>query len=87
VEINLNLLRVVFSLLQLNVEIKFYSNEKVEDLRGKVHSKKCELELLNVSYSQAFGTKFVEDLSILDVLFNHGPQTLSLIANSSLVLG
>ena len=49
---------------------------EVVDFRNKIHPK-IKSAILDVKpYNQVFGKQFVPDLSIIDVLFSQGPETL-----------
>lgn len=57
------------------------------DLRGYINAKKpySERNLYHpIPYYQVFGNAFASNLSILDLLFCMGPQTLNIINNSGL---
>lgn len=83
-ELNFQLLERILKLLKINIDIQltddFYHHEicQFDDLRDAIHPKKSlELNLFteNISfstYSQVFGEKFVENLSIIDLLMNEG---------------
>ena len=77
-ELNNNLLELFMDLLQINKSIS-YTNEynktyvNISDLRNSISPKKI---INNEKYIQVFGDKngFINDLSILDLLFNLGPE-------------
>jgi hypothetical protein len=49
----------------------------VADLRNKIHPK-LNSDILEIKpYNQVFGKQFVPDLSIIDVLFSQGPETIN----------
>jgi hypothetical protein len=49
----------------------------VADLRNKIHPKLAPDNLEIKPYNQVFGKQFVPDLSIIDVLFSQGPETIT----------
>lgn len=49
------------------------------DLRNDIHPKKSINQEAILPYNQHFGNEFVGSLSVLDLLFNEGPQSLSLL--------
>lgn len=83
-ELNFQLLERILKLLKISIDIQltddFYHPEicQFDDLRDVIHPKKSlEMNLFteNISfstYSQVFGEKFVENLSIIDLLMNEG---------------
>ena len=81
---NLNLDLLHFYLKCLNIKkpvlctdtYKPEYNEEVADLRNKIHPKIKSAILEIKTYNQVFGKQFAPDLSIIDVLFSQGPETL-----------
>jgi hypothetical protein len=86
---NTKLLKTILKILRLKKEISFTSSfqknpENVIDLRGKIHPKISFSNDGDVSgilmqpYYQTFGSKFgfTPNLSILDLLFNKGKESL-----------
>lgn len=83
-ELNFQLLERILKLLKINIDIQltddFYHPKicQFDDLRDAIHPKKSlELNLFTEkisfsTYSQVFGEKFVENLSIIDLLMNEG---------------
>jgi hypothetical protein len=64
-------------------------NGDVADLRNAVEVKKSHLTrklYRAVPYTQVFGNSFVENLSLLDLLFCEGPNSLRLIRSSASLL-
>ena len=84
-DLNLELLTICLKLLRLEKNIIFTKNyEKVvdNDFRGQIHPKRSFEDnkiYKPVSYRQNFGNKFEPDLSILDLLFCQGNQSLSVL--------
>ncbi|HEY9117863.1 MAG TPA: WbqC family protein [Roseivirga sp.] len=94
---NLNRSLLTLCLKLINLQIKINLTEKYElkpsedifDGRSMVHSKKS-LETLTwfrpTSYYQIFGKNFAPNLSILDLLFCMGPDTLMVLRQSGVFL-
>ncbi|MFD2245920.1 WbqC family protein [Pontibacter ruber] len=82
-DLNVSLLRLYLKFLKLNKPLEFTTSykettaENVLDLRNKVHPKIIP-DILHVKpYTQVFGKQFVQELSIIDLLFTQGPESLS----------
>jgi hypothetical protein len=82
-DLNLALLRFYFKCLNIKKPILFTESYKsgyggdVADLRNKIHPK-INPDILEIKpYNQVFGKQFVPDLSIIDVLFSQGPETIT----------
>jgi len=58
-------------------------DDGVSDYRNKIHPKIKPDILEIIPYNQVFGKQFVPELSIIDVLFSQGPETLSYLAHPS----
>lgn len=80
---NLKCLEVIFECLQLPYNFKFterfeHHPKEIEDFRSLVYCKK-EVQQNFDSYTQVFEDKhgFIGNLSILDLIFNEGPNTVN----------
>ena len=78
-EYNTEILKVLLKLLRIKTEIKFTENfveETTNDFRNNVSPKNKTNEIVFKSYTQVFSEKypFVSNLSIIDLLFNKGPE-------------
>jgi hypothetical protein len=88
-EHNSTILSVCLELLNLKLAIattpdyhKNYEFCDYIDLRNRIHPKiplPEGLGIKDIPYIQAFGSVFVPGLSILDLLFNEGPNSLSVL--------
>ncbi|WP_299702751.1 WbqC family protein [uncultured Pontibacter sp.] len=82
-DLNVDLLRLYLKFLKLDRPIGFtdsYQTEQPEgvlDLRNRIHPKIIPDNLYVQPYTQVFGKQFVQDLSIIDLLFTQGPKSLS----------
>ena len=85
---NLDLLTICLKLLRLEKTIIFtenYEKDLEDDYRGLIHPKRnfTENQLYKpVSYRQNFGNDFEPNLSILDLLFCQGNQSLKILQES-----
>lgn len=84
-DLNLEFLTICLKLLRLEKNIIFTKNyEKTvkNDFRGQIHPKRRfedNMVYQPVEYRQNFGNKFEPNLSILDLLFCQGNQSLSVL--------
>ena len=86
-DFNIKCIRLISSLLDLDLDYKI-SNEYVEktndiiDLRDLSNARK-EKKIDTPKYIQVFESKhgYINNLSILDLLFSEGPNSVSLITN------
>lgn len=87
IDLNLNIIKVILEILKVKTEIsitesfiKKYPCE-VLDLRYSIHPKKTnnKLNFPNKEYIQTFSDRFefIPNLSILDLIFNLGPESLN----------
>ncbi|WP_411768087.1 WbqC family protein [Winogradskyella sp. A3E31] len=89
---NLKCLEVLCECLQVNLEFSFSKKfelrpENTIDFRGLANPK-IKTELQFETYTQVFTEKhgFIENLSILDLLFNEGPNSVSYLERQNLNL-
>ncbi len=86
-DFNLDCFNTILELLHIDVEISFSERYKenyddnLRDLRPLISAKTNNHELAFKPYHQVFESKhgFIENLSILDALFNLGPETTSFL--------
>ncbi len=85
-ELNNDILKLTLEILQLKTTIEYNSEyqrstENIEDYRSSINSKNT---VNNSEYIQVFGDKngFINDLSILDLIFNLGPEANSYLYNN-----
>ncbi len=86
--LNLNLLTLCLRFLQIEETLAFTSSYQktaenpILDLRSSIHPKKpltSSLKIEYIPYQQVFGNSFVQNLSILDLLFSEGSNAGSII--------
>ena len=71
-------------------ETRFYEKSVpagVTDLRGVINPKKedgCNRLYKSIEYQQVFGSKFVPNLSLIDLIFNQGPGAWDVVKASAL---
>ena len=88
-DLNLRILSECLDMTGLDIIVEqsaefMHSTEKTGflDLRNTINPKKpvsASLEIKSVRYLQAFGQEFVTNLSILDLIFNEGPNAGSIL--------
>jgi hypothetical protein len=92
-DLNRMLLTMCLKWLKSNIpvtETSSYVTEPditISDYRSVLNPKKadsCNRIYKSVGYSQVFGSKFVENLSIIDLVFCEGPGALSIVKASAL---
>jgi hypothetical protein len=93
-DLNLELLELVLKLLSFDIQVDHsvtyqskmeLNSAEIRDFRGTIHpkSKKSYLkEISSVKYIQLFGGVFVENLSIIDLLFCEGPNASQILKKS-----
>ena len=91
VDLNQQFLYLIFKLLQIKISIS-QSMEYTRDLpdesmdwRSKIHPKKplkYNPFYKPCNYNQIFGKKFVDNLSIIDLLFCEGPSARQILMDS-----
>lgn len=89
VDLNMEIQNTMTDMLGINANIKFTEEfhhsfeNNIDDFRNKIHPKKVELdEDFNLpEYTQVFNAKygFISNLSIVDLLFNEGPNASELL--------
>ncbi len=91
-EFNMGLFNTVIESLELDIEIKLSESYKIEgnniqDLRPLILSKNhihLDEEYQTIEYRQVFREKhgFIPNLSILDLIFNKGPESIDILSES-----
>jgi hypothetical protein len=93
-DLNYILLSMCLKWLRWNMPIKetqFYAQaapEPVLDLRSAINPKKleqCYKIYYPVMYNQVFGSTFVENLSLIDLVFCEGPGAVKIIQDSAIL--
>ena len=87
-DLNLELLECILRILSLEQDIVFSQKfireygPEMDDLRSRIHPKKKisgAVFYQPVDYIQVFGKDFVENLSVIDLIFNEGPDSMNKI--------
>lgn len=91
-DLNSEIQNVILEHLDLKISLKFtdkYYNvltEDFDDFREQIHPKKRDndADFIPVEYTQVFQEKygFIPNLSIIDLLFNEGPNATELLSQS-----
>lgn len=82
-DLNLKILHTLIHILKLPTEIKLTDDyipettNQYKDLRNTIHPKNAQTLYMPRPYLQTFGDRFpfIPGLSVLDLLFNTGPET------------
>lgn len=91
-DLNRALLTKCLEILQLSAKVEFLAKEKEKsknslyDARNAINPKKQETKdalFSSTSYFQVFGNNFVDNLSIIDLIFCEGPQAQGVIKKST----
>jgi hypothetical protein len=91
-DLNFNLMTMCLKWLKSNISVRetsFYEktpNTTITDYRSVLNPKKadsCNSFFNSVEYSQVFGSMFVPNLSIIDLVFCEGPGALNIVRASA----
>ncbi|PLK42883.1 WbqC family protein [Emticicia sp. TH156] len=91
-DLNFELLTICLKLLEINKTISLTENyekqpgSSIYDLRGLISPKKASENAIPfhpVAYQQNFGSEFVPNLSVIDLLFCRGNQSLGILKKSA----
>jgi hypothetical protein len=97
-DLNLDIIRTIATILSLPSEIILFSDftgdvSEYTDQRNSIDPKprynKADDMFTSIIYSQVFSDRFefVSDLSIIDLIFNHGPDTTTILQQSVITMG
>lgn len=89
-QLNMNIFNCICNCIELNIETITYTSEfhktheNLTDLRALVNAKK-QMNTPLEHYTQVFSEKhgYIANLSVLDLLFNEGPNTLNYLESQS----
>ena len=75
-ELNISLIKVILKLLKFEILIEEKFNE-INEKKDLINTKNTA-DTLNLKYNQVFNNKhgFLNNLSVIDLLFNLGPKSL-----------
>ena len=94
-DLNMEILHILLKMLDLNVPISFSDeyikdvNTDFDDMRDLMHPKRSfqvDPAFSPVAYNQVFSNKydFIPNLSIIDLIFNKGPDASEILKKSIL---
>lgn len=93
IDLNLDIINTISTILSLKTDIILFSEFRGEmnelaDIRNNIdpkarYHKKDDL-FTQIKYSQVFSDRFefIPDLSMIDLIFNHGPDAAAILQNS-----
>ena len=76
-ELNISLIKVILKLLKFEILIEEKKFNEINEKKDLINTKNTAT-MLNLKYNQVFNNKhgFLNNLSVLDLLFNLGPKSL-----------